>query len=140
MSTQFSTEIGRMRRNEMVTRGLSYQRVEAARRAAAARDLNDRPSADRPPGRSVRRHRARRGPVLATLVMVLLFGFSSAAVANPTESGGSVDSLLRGTRMTSAPLEAVTTVDITPIVVSLVVGLIVFGFLRTLGRLGSARA
>jgi hypothetical protein len=78
MNGHFTTEIGRMRCEEMVARGEHYQKVALMQRA---RDL-DRPV--------VRRHQvARRRLLLATalssIFMVLL---STAAMAFPANPGG----------------------------------------------------
>lgn len=81
MTGHFTTEIGRMRCEEMVNRGLRYQAIEAAKRRN-----EDRTSKQTSP--SVRRHAVRRVPIMAGLATMMLLALSSGAMASPAGAGG----------------------------------------------------
>ncbi|MEA2459918.1 MAG: hypothetical protein QOH90_95 [Actinomycetota bacterium] len=89
MSNYFSTEIGRIRSEEMVARGLRYQAVAAQQRS------KDRDSCLTVPRQS---HRTSVRRVLVTAVLSLLFMVlvSSAALAYPVDGGSSVSRAVVG--------------------------------------------
>ena len=100
MSNYFSTEIGRIRSEEMVARGLRYQAAAAQQR-----------SKDRDSCLTVPRHSSRTSVrrVLVTAVLSLLFMVlvSSAAMAYPVDGTSTVSRAV--SHGSSAPVQHVTT-------------------------------
>ncbi|MGI8406950.1 MAG: hypothetical protein ACR2L3_00345 [Actinomycetota bacterium] len=140
MSSQFTTEIGRMRSAEMIDRGLRYQQLEIARR-------NTRGSDDRPPrpvDRRVlppaRRRSALRVPALTALVMMLLVSLSSVAFAYPAAPGGRSASGSAAADLTPVEVHPVTLINGGWVLGTALAALLLLAFFQLLRRSTLAKA
>lgn len=140
MSSRFTTEIGRMRSEEMILRGLRYQQLEAARRNSVGSSHDLSPSADTRMRRSTRRRSALKVPAVAALVMTILIAFSTVAFAYPAATGGKSASRSAGADLTTVQIEHVTFINGGWILGTALAALLLISFFEILRRYGHGAA
>lgn len=128
MSSYLNTEIGRMRCEEMVARGMLYQQLEAAKR--------ERTSVTR----KVRRRSILRVPALATLATLMLVALSSAAAAYPAAPGSDAGSGSVPAETTVVQFDRVLTINLEWVLAVALAGLVTLGLLLLRRRHTFARA